>query len=133
MKKQLDIKKLLVLNLPYDGVSSKGQKSSIVETVGLRALDGETYADADRWKRELDGMEREIRKKERAVRCVDIWLSALDDAEKFAVEWHYIDHKTWERVSLATDRLLGYYVGADGMRRIGREAIKKICSITERS
>ena len=116
----------------YDHTHIKGKKDSIVETLGLRSLDGETYADADRWQRELDALEREIRTKERAVRYVDIWLSALDDSEKIAVEWHYIDHKTWERVSLATDRLLGYYIGADGMRRIGREAIRKICSITER-
>lgn len=117
----------------YDHIHTKVKKDSIVETLGLRSLDGETYADADRWQRELDALEREIRTKERAVRYVDIWLSALDDSEKIAVEWHYIDHKTWERVSLATDRLLGYYIGAEGMRRIGREAIRKICSITERS
>lgn len=94
-----------------------------------RCLEGRQTASAKVWAEELRQLDRETQEARFAVAYVDAWLCGLTEKEQKAITAHEIDGLSWQEVSFESPELLGYYMSPDGLRRIGKLAIEKICRI----
>lgn len=103
--------------------------SSRTETLALAAADGRHTETTRRWLGELNDIEQELRKARLDVARVDVWMLGLTGRERAVITAHEIEREPWYKVAFQSEKLLGHYMTADGLRRIGRQAFEKICMI----
>lgn len=110
-------------------ISSRSGHAAPTEKLALWALDGGQTASAKRWEAEAQRVEQELWNAKRDAARVDIWLLGLTVKERKVLTAHEIDGLSWPEVSFESPKLMGYHMTPDGLRRIGKQAIEKVCSI----
>lgn len=103
--------------------------SSKTEMLALSAVDGMHTETTRRWSDELNEIEQELRKARLNVARVDVWMRGLTDRERAIITAHEIEREPWYKVSFQSEKLIGQYLGQERLRGIGKQALKKICTI----
>lgn len=108
----------------YDQVSRPvGRVSSPTERCAL-AVGCETET-ARAWREELQS----LRQARINVARVDVWLLGLTEKERKVLTAREIDGSTWPQMAMNSHSIVGFYMTADGLRRIGKAAFEKVCRI----
>ena len=110
-------------------ISSRSGHAAPTEKLALWALDGGQTASAKRWEAEAQRVEQELWNAKRDAARVDIWLLGLTDKERAVITAHELDRLPWYKVAFQSEKLIGHYMTENGLRRIGRQALDKICKI----
>ena len=106
--------------------------TSISDTTGRKAaniLDGEKSEEVMGVERDLAEMRRELAQKSLTVGFVDAWLLALPDKERFVMRRKVLGGLSWRQTIFAFEKEFGDRYSVEGLKRIGRVAMKNIYRI----
>ncbi len=105
--------------------------SNPVEGLAVRLLDGEYPEHIMFQIHRLHRLQDEWRELCYKTECVEIWLEALNERQRFTVETTLIEGYTWTQAeNLYEERHTAYY-SKEGLRKIRNGAIDLICQISE--
>jgi len=114
-----------------DGMPRSHGISNPVETLAVQLADGEYPPHIKAEIRHLYAMRQECREVYSSIRCVDIWLGALTERQRFTVEQTLIEGHTWPETEQLFEQQYSYYCTCEGLRKTRKKALEIICRIAE--
>lgn len=113
----------------WDGLPHGNGVSSPVEALAVRLADGEYSPHIKAEIQRLSMMQIECRELSGNVRCVEIWLAALTERQRFTVEQTLIEGHTWPETERIFEERYGYFCSYEGLRKVRNTAVQMICRI----